>query len=97
MKEEKDEFDEMAEGKSGLSDSAKKFKQTKISFSKASKPKAKVPWTDDEDGSGMKSHVFLLFEINLFVQARLRSLRRRQPRSRLFPVRSRAPGPQPAR
>ena len=37
--------------------SAKKFKQTKISFSKASKPKAKVPWTDDEDGSGMKSHV----------------------------------------
>ena len=54
VKEEKDEFDEM-EAKSSLSDSAKKFKQTKISFSKAAgKPKPKTPWSDG-DNSGEES------------------------------------------
>ena len=52
VKDEKDEFDEMAEAKSSLSDSAKKFKQTKINFGKASKPKPKTPWSDEEDISG---------------------------------------------
>ena len=51
VKDEKDEFDEM-EAKLSLSDSAKKFKQTKINFGKVSKPKPKSPWSDEEDISG---------------------------------------------
>eukprot|EP00092_Neocalanus_flemingeri_P029323 GFUD01031835.1.p1 GENE.GFUD01031835.1~~GFUD01031835.1.p1 ORF type:complete len:361 (+),score=131.37 GFUD01031835.1:1425-2507(+) len=53
VKAEKDEFDMMADTKSGLSDSAKKMKQSKIDF----KPKKEVPeskkgnpWSDS-DGS----------------------------------------------
>ena len=54
VKDVKDEFDEMAEAKSSLSDSAKKFKQTKINFGKVSKSKTKTktPWSDEEDISG---------------------------------------------
>ena len=49
VKEERDEFDEMADAKSSLSDSAKKFKQSKINFGKVAKPKAKTPWSDDDE------------------------------------------------
>ena len=59
VKEEKDEFDEMAEAKSSLSDSGKKFKQTKINFGKV-KPKAKTPWSDEEENSG-KNDNFLRY------------------------------------
>ena len=53
VKEEKDEFDEIADTKSALSDSGKKLKQSKINFTKKEKKapakSEKSPWSDEDD------------------------------------------------
>ena len=53
VKEEKDEFDEIADTKSALADSGKKLKQSKINFTKKEKKapakSEKSPWSDEDD------------------------------------------------
>ena len=69
VKPEKDEFDMMADTKeSGLSESAKKMKQSKISFKpkkEASTAKEGNPWSDS-DGSEDMSGIVTALDFNFF-------------------------------